>query len=195
MPRKFQVTSNPLKLKHFSLPVLFTLRYVTRSFEKKNPNKYKIYKTFKPKLEAVLTGFNSFRFFLFSGLNFVTGFFTTTFLPEPKLNPGVFEVPRTGVDRPGVVPGRDRDCVESSSEETAELLDCGLGSSLGRLFCDPFVLSIDELILFILAGFFSPCEGIHVFLTSSKTFLSCTGSVFKLDDGSKTEISEKINSF
>lgn len=120
----------------------------------------------------------------------MTGFFTTTFLPEPKLNPGVFEVPRTGVRRPGVVPGRDRDCVESSSEET-ELLDWGFGTRLGRLFSDPFDLSIDELVLLILAGFFSPCEGMHVFLTSFKTLRSCTGSVFKLCDGSKTEIREK----
>ena len=146
----------------------------------------------------MFTGFNSFLFFLFSGLNFVTDFFTITFLPEPKLKPGVLELFWTGMDRPGVVPGRDIPCcrgwTESSSDEEIELLECGLSSTLGRLldkgwFSDPFGLRIDEAVLLILTGFFSPWGGI--FLTSFNTLRSSAGSVSKCGDGSKSNEWEK----
>ena len=61
-------------------------------------------------------------------------FFTTTFLAEPKLNPGAFEFKRPGADRPGVVPGLEKprclECGKSSSEEEIELLECGLWNTL-----------------------------------------------------------------
>ena len=60
-------------------------------------------------------------------------FFTTTFLEEPKLNPGVLGIPWTETDRPGVVPGRDTPCLKSSSEDEIELLECSLWNVLARL--------------------------------------------------------------
>jgi len=143
-----------------------------------------------PKLEAVLAGFSNFRFRLFSGWNFVIDFFTITFLAEPKLNPGVFELPCTGKDRAEVVPGRVNprwfDRTKSSSEEETELLECGLLKTLGRLretslFSVPFCL-IDDGMFFL--SDFSSLTG--MFFTSINAFRSSPPR-FERGEGSERE--------
>lgn len=144
-----------------------------------------------PKLDAVLTGFSNFRFRLFSGWNFVIDFFTITFLAEPKLNPGVFELTCTGTDRPGVVPGRENprwlDCTKSSSEDETELLEWGLLKTLGRLrgtswFSVPFCLIDDSK--FFLSDFFISLMG--MFFTSINAFRS-SPPTFERGEGSEQE--------
>lgn len=146
-----------------------------------------------PKLEALLTGFINFRFRLFSGWNFVIDFLLFAFLAEPKLNPGVLGFPCTGRGRPGVVPGRENPrCLESSSEDETELLECGLWKTFGRLlrrgwFSVPFCLTDDGIVF--LSDFLIPWGGI--FFTSINAFRS-SPSVFERGEGSEKEKKKQI---
>lgn len=139
----------------------------------------------------MLTGFSNFRFRLFSGWNFVIDFLTITFLAEPKLKPGVFELPWTGKDLPWVIPGRVNprwfERTTSSSEEETELLECGLLlKTLVRLrgtrwFSVPFCLIDDDTFFF--SGFSSSWG---MFLTSINAFRS-SPPPFERGEGSKQE--------
>lgn len=147
-----------------------------------------IIQSFTPKFVVLLTGFINFRFRLFSGWNFVIDFLLPTFLAEPKLNPGVLGFPCTRTDRPGVVPGLENPrCLNSSSEDDTELLECGLWKTLGGLFrwgwfSVPFFL-IDGGIVF-LSDFLIPRGGI--FFTSINAFRSSL-SVFEDGESSVKE--------
>ena len=148
----------------------------------------------------MFTGLNNFLFRLLSGLNLEIVFFTKTFLPEPKLKPGVLGALCAGTDRPGVLPGRTKPCcldwTASSSEDDNELLECGLCRVLGSLlgtgwFSVPFGLSFDDTVFLILTGSFDSLEGI--FLTSLKALRSSVGCELWCGNGSKSKnISVKL---
>ena len=144
----------------------------------------------------MFTGLNNFLFRLLSGLNLEIVFFTKTFLPEPKLKPGVLGTLCTSTDRPGVFPDRTKpwclDWTASSSEDDNELLECGLWRVLGSLlgtgwFSVPFGLSFDDTVFLILTGSFDSLEGI--FLTSLNALRSSVSSKLWSGNGSKPRIS------